>query len=108
MRLSTEKILAEVEGGIGWLTFNHPERRNAMSMEMWEGVADALESFQDDANVRVVVMTGPGGRPCAPGAHISECERHRAAAAQQKEYSAITARGNRWRRERGKPLIAMI
>ena len=36
MRLSTEKILAEVEGGIGWLTLNHPARRNAMSMEMWE------------------------------------------------------------------------
>ena len=60
MKLSTEKILAEVEGGIGWLTYNHPERRNAMSMEMWQGVADALESFQDDPDVRVVVMTGAG------------------------------------------------
>jgi enoyl-CoA hydratase len=108
MRLSTEKILAEVEGGIGWLTFNQPERRNAMSMEMWQGVADALESFQDDPDVRVVVMKGAGGRAFASGADISEFDRHRASAAQQKEYGAITARGNRWLRELEKPLIAMI
>ena len=108
MKLSTEKILAEVEGSIGWLTFNQPERRNAMSMEMWQGVADALESFQDDSDVRVVVMNGAGGRAFASGADISEFERYRASAAQQKEYGAITARGNRWLRELDKPLVAMI
>ena len=108
MRLSTEKILAEVEGGIGWLTFNHPERRNAMSLEMWQGVADALESFQHDPDVRVVVMKGAGGQAFVSGADISEFDRHRASAEQQKEYSAIAGRGNRWLRKLDKPLIAMI
>ena len=48
IQLKTEKILAEVEGGIGWLTFNHPQRRNAVSLEMWQGIGDALEAFQQD------------------------------------------------------------
>ena len=108
MKLSTRKILAEVDGSIGWLTFNQPERRNAMSMEMWQGVADALESFQGDPNVRVVVMRGAGGQAFASGADISEFDRHRASADQQKAYSALAARGNRWLRQLDKPLIAMI
>ena len=41
IELKTRKILADVEGGIGWLTFNHPERRNAVSLEMWQGIGDA-------------------------------------------------------------------
>jgi enoyl-CoA hydratase len=108
MKLSTEKILAEVEGSIGWLTFNHPARRNAMSLEMWEGVADALESFQDDPDVRVVVMKGAGGQAFVSGADISEFDQHRASAEQRKQYGAITARGHRWLRQLDKPLIAMI
>ena len=108
MKLATEKILAEVEGGIGWLTFNHPARRNAMSLEMWEGVADALEAFQNDPDVRVVVLKGAGGQAFVSGADISEFDRHRASAEQQKAYSALAARGNRWLRQLDKPLIAMI
>lgn len=36
LKLSTEKILARKEDGIGWLTFNQPEKRNAISIEMWD------------------------------------------------------------------------
>ena len=39
--LATQKIVAEVEDGIGWLRINQPERRNAVSLEMWQGLADA-------------------------------------------------------------------
>ena len=60
--LATGKIIAEVEGGIGWLRINQPERRNAISLEMWQGLADATAAFEADAAVRVVVMHGVGGR----------------------------------------------
>jgi enoyl-CoA hydratase/carnithine racemase len=108
MKLSTEKILAEVDDGIGWLTFNNPERRNAMSMEMWQGVGDAFEAFQDDPAVRVVVMKGAGGRAFVSGADISEFDEHRASAEQRKQYAAINARGSGWLRRLDKPLVAMI
>jgi enoyl-CoA hydratase/carnithine racemase len=108
MKLATEKILAEVDGHIGWLTFNHPERRNAMSMEMWQGLGDALEAFQKDPAVRVVVMKGAGGKAFVSGADISEFDQHRASAEQKQQYGAATGKGNRWLRQLDKPLIAMI
>ena len=33
MELNTEKMIGEKEGGIGWMTFNNPARRNAMSLD---------------------------------------------------------------------------
>ena len=108
MKLSTKKILAKVDDGIGWLTFNQPERRNAMSMEMWQGVAEALEAFQADPAVRVVVMHGAGGKAFVSGADISEFDANRANAEQKAHYNAVTSKGKQWLNEIDKPLIAMI
>lgn len=44
-------MLAQVKDGIGWVTFNIPERRNAISLDMWEGLSTNLESFQPDDQV---------------------------------------------------------
>ncbi len=38
MKLNTDKMIAEKEGHIGWITFNNPARRNAVSLEMWEAL----------------------------------------------------------------------
>lgn len=108
MKLATEKILADVEGGIGWLTFNQPEKRNAMSMEMWQGVADAFTAFQEDPEVRVVVMRGAGGKAFVSGADISEFDANRANAEQKARYNAITSAGKEWLAKLDKPLLAMI
>ena len=70
--LETDKILAEVDDGIGWMTFNHPERRNAINLAMWQGIGDAFKAFQNRDDVRVVVMKGAGGKAFASGADISE------------------------------------
>jgi enoyl-CoA hydratase len=107
--LKTEKILAAVDDqGIGWLTFNNPARRNALSLEMWEGIGDAFEALDADADVRVVVMKGAGGKAFVSGADISEFESRRNSAEQARDYGAQTARANRWLAQYPKPLIAMI
>ena len=54
----TDKMLSRKDGGIGYVIFNNPERHNAVSMEMWAKTGDILENFRDDADVRVVVLTG--------------------------------------------------
>lgn len=108
LSLPTPKILAQVHGGIGWLIFNHPERRNAVSLEMWQGIGDAAEAFEADPAVRVVVMRGAGGKSFAAGADISEFEQHRADAAQKAAYGRIAGRGAQALAQLGKPLIAMI
>jgi len=106
--LETTKILAEVSEGIGWLTFNQPERRNAISLEMWQGIGDAMEMMEADADVRVVIMKGAGGKAFASGADISEFDQRRANAAQRHEYAQISVRGSQWLARFSKPLIAMI
>lgn len=106
--LGTRRILASVRDGIGWITFNHPERRNAMSLDMWTGLGIAAEAFQQDPGVRVVVMRGAGGQAFVSGADISEFEAHRADAAQKKSYDDVATRGYAGLANLGKPLIAMI
>lgn len=108
VKLSTAKILARVEQGIGWLTFNHPERRNAMSLDMWQGLGDAVELFESDPEVKVVVMLGAGGKAFVSGADISEFEQHRANAQQKEFYSKMASRGQTGIAQMQKPLIAMI
>jgi len=108
MKLSTDKMLADADGAIGWVTFNNPERHNAVSLEMWQGLGDALEAFQADPGVRVVVMKGAGTKAFVSGADISEFDSRRASAEQKQEYGQVTARGNRWLRQLEKPLLAMI
>lgn len=108
MDLNTTKMLADVNGGIGWVTFNNPERRNAISLEMWEGLARILESFQQDDGVRVVILRGAGDKAFVSGADISEFDSKRGNAEQKQEYSRVAAEANRWLAKLDKPLIAMI
>jgi enoyl-CoA hydratase len=106
--LGTSRILAHVENGIGWITFNHPERRNAMSLDMWQGLGIAAEALERDPETRVVVLKGAGGKAFVSGADISEFEKHRADAAQKKTYDAVAARGHAGLAALSKPLVAMI
>ncbi len=108
MELKTDKMLARVEDGIGWVTFNNPERRNAISLEMWEGLGTILESFQNDDDVRVVVMLGAGDKAFVSGADISEFETKRGDAKQKETYGKVAGRANSWLARIDKPMIAMI
>ena len=81
------KILKSVKDGVGVLTFNNPEKRNAMSLEMWEGVGQVLTELRDDPNVRVVVLVGAGDKAFVSGADISQFEKTRHNAAAAEEYS---------------------
>ena len=63
----TDDLLAHVDGHVGVLTFNRPARRNALSIEMYEGFGAALPAMSGDPDVRVVMVTGTGGAFCAGG-----------------------------------------
>ena len=63
----TEHLLATEADGVAVLTMNRPERRNALSGEMLDGMARALDYAERAASVRCVVLTGAGGGFCAGG-----------------------------------------
>ena len=66
------KVHCDVEGAVGWIVFDHPERRNAISSNMWGELAHAAERLGSDDSVRVVVMRGEGGEAFVSGADISQ------------------------------------
>ncbi len=72
----TDDLLAHVDGHVGVLTFNRPERRNALSEGVYQGFATALPILRDDPQVRVVMITGNGGAFCAGGDVKGMHERH--------------------------------
>lgn len=102
------KLLAEVDNGIGWITFNNPERHNAMSMEMWQALADILKQLEQDESLRVVILKGAGDKAFVSGADISEFGEKRNSQQQRDAYeAAFDAAQNRLARF-PKPTLAMI
>ena len=63
----TDDLLAHVDGAVGVISFNRPERRNALSAAMYSGFNAALPLLAADPEVRVVLLTGTGGAFCAGG-----------------------------------------
>ncbi len=106
--LPTPKVLARKSEAIGWITFNQPEKRNAISMEMWAAVRTAASLFAKDDSVRVVVLSGAGGKAFASGADISEFATARASAQAEEAYHTNSDSARTALLEMGKPLIAMI
>lgn len=102
------KMLAAVADGVGTITFNQPEKRNAMSVEMWDGLTGILESWEADPAVRVVVLTGAGDKAFVSGADISQFEKNRSNADAQREYDKLTSAGRRKLAAFPKPVIARI
>jgi len=104
----TDKMLARKEGRVGYLVFNNPERHNAVSFEMWQAAIEILDDFAKDEGVRVVVLTGAGGKAFVSGADISKFEDERATQEAVARYNATTDRV--YARIHGfpKPTIAMI
>jgi enoyl-CoA hydratase/carnithine racemase len=102
------KMLASVEDGVGTVTFNQPEKRNAMSVAMWQGLAEILAQFSADPAVRVVVLTGAGDKAFVSGADISEFEQQRGDDAARLEYERNTSAARTAFEAFTKPIIARI
>ena len=106
--MASDKILSRVDGAVGRVTFNNPERRNAVSLDMWEAVEQAVDGFAADPAVRVVVFSGAGGKAFVSGADISKFENERASREAVEHYNDTTARAYRKIERLAKPTIAQI
>lgn len=108
MNLPTDKMLARKDGAIGWMTFNNPARHNALSYEMRLAVIQILEEFENDDNIRVIVMHGAGDKSFVSGADISQFDKMRSTEEQQAEYERVSQMMQAKLSCLSKPLIAMI
>ena len=104
----TDKMIAQKEGAIGWMTFNSPARRNAISVAMWEAVPMILDEFEQDDAIKVIVLKGAGDQAFISGADISEFEQQRASAEAVGRYEQIAEAAGKRLKQCPKPVIAMI
>ena len=104
----TDRMLAHVDGRVGWMTYNNPARHNALSMDMIAAVPSILRSLQADPDVAVIVVTGAGERAFVSGADISEFGERRTSIEARATYDRALADSWRAWDEVDKPIIAMI
>lgn len=67
----TDPLAISRDGHVARLTIDRPDKRNAMTAAMWAGLPGVLDGLAEDAEVRVLVLTGAGPSFCA-GADISD------------------------------------
>ncbi len=108
MQTLTDKLVAEKENGIGWITFNNPARHNAMSFEMFQGLAMVIEDYVKDAEIRVIVLKGAGEKAFVAGADISQFKERRTGPEAVAEYNATADAANKALVTCPKPTIAMV
>ncbi len=53
-------IKFQIEEGIGYITLNRPEKRNALSMNLMAEIIDLLKSIKKNTEVRVVILRAEG------------------------------------------------
>jgi len=108
MKISTKKIIAENDGAVGRIILNNPERRNAISLDMWQGISEAFDEFSRNADIRCVVMSGAGEKAFASGADISQFKERRSNSEAAEEYAKISMAGRHKMLNFEKPFIAQI
>ena len=104
----TDRVRVEKDGAIGWVIFDHPERLNAVTQNMWLQLGEALEQFEHDDAIRVVVLRGAGDKAFVSGADISKFSHNRRNAAEVEASNRLTGAARQKLATYAKPTIAMI
>ena len=106
--MGESKILAEKKDGIGRMFFNNPERHNAVSLDMWDAAEEILNSFVQDESIRVVVLSGAGGKAFVSGADISKFDSERGSKEAVLNYNKRVGAVYRFVHEFPKPTIVEV
>jgi enoyl-CoA hydratase len=106
--LISAKMICEKDGQIGRIIFNNPARHNAVSLDMWQAVGQIMEDFESDPEIRVIVLSGAGGKAFVSGADISEFKERRATAEAAEHYAKVSESARLALQNTLKPTIAMI
>tara|TARA_Y100001970_G_scaffold294368_1_gene451860 strand:+ start:49541 stop:50347 length:807 start_codon:yes stop_codon:yes gene_type:complete len=105
---STEKLKASIDGPIALITFNKPSKHNAICTEMWRSLSRTIEIFENNHEVRVIILKGAGNRSFVSGADISEFENTRTGPEAVASYDQLSEGATDQVYECNKPTIAMI
>jgi enoyl-CoA hydratase/carnithine racemase len=72
METGTPDVLFEQRAAVGWLTFNRPDKRNAMTWEMYAALRRLCDYVESEPTIRVLVLRGAGDRAFVAGTDIGQ------------------------------------
>ena len=102
------ELLIEKKGAVGIITFSNPNKMNAMSVQMWTDLPKAIQAFDADPAVRVIVLVGQGDKAFVSGADISQFDQLRSSAQGQEAYEVAVSASMDAPVNCSKPVIAKI
>ena len=108
LKLDTDRMIAEIKDGIGWVIYNNPKRLNAVSLEMTEALPVIFDTYEERDDVRVVILRGAGERAFVSGADISEFEKNRSSEESRRVFDEKGKIAANRIEAFTKPIIAMI
>lgn len=108
MTYAQNHIKADCNDGIGRLTIDNPERKNAVTAAMWRALRDAVHWLHADAGARVILLSGGGERDFCAGADISEFATVRRDRETARAYEDSNCRAFAALRDAPVPVIAAI
>ena len=108
MDFADGRLLTRKDGAVGWLVFNQPDRLNAVRLDMWLALPDAVAELESDPEVRAIVVAGAGDRAFISGADIAEFDRERFNAASNGPFTEAVTAATGALVKAAKPVIAMI
>ena len=85
----SEALLERRDGAVVTLTFNRPQKLNALTKSLWQEIGAATRRLDGDASVRAIVLRGAGGKAFSPGNDISEFATERSNTEQARRYGAV-------------------
>ena len=85
--MKSNNFLLDVQEGIATITFNQPEKHNAIDYEGWKLLLKEVTTLSADKDIRVVVFTGAGGKSFSAGADIKDFEENRKYSSTGRIYS---------------------
>jgi enoyl-CoA hydratase/carnithine racemase len=103
-----DRIIVDRTEGIGTITINRPGQHNAMNFDMWLALGEAADDLSRDRAIKVVIVSGAGGKAFSAGADIKDFPAHRSTTALARDYAAAFEGSMDRLEEMPKPVIAMI
>lgn len=102
------QVQYKVSGAIAWLTLDQQDKLNAMSLEMWQGLARSVAEAEADKAVRLIVVAGAGEKAFCAGADISQFGENRTGAEAVEAYDRAVNDASFALAHAAKPTVAAI
>ena len=108
MNIRQKDIYVERTGEVATLVINRPEKRNAITYEMWRAIPGLVREVEEDPGVKVLVVRGVDATAFSAGADIGEFGTRRSDSASARIYNEATHEAERTLASMRKPSIAMV